>query len=141
MPIYEYSCGACEHRFETIQKISEAPLRDCPECGAETLKKLPSAPVFRLKGSGWYETDFKTDNKRNVADAGERPADGDKADSSGKADKGKAGGAEAGGKKGDGGTGGKSEKAGKKAGDAKAGGKKGDGGTGGKSADASPAAA
>ena len=70
MPIYEYACGSCEHRFETIQRASEDPLRDCPECGDETLKKLLSAPVFRLKGSGWYETDFKTGDKKNVSDSG-----------------------------------------------------------------------
>ena len=70
MPIYEYACRSCEHRFETIQRASEEPLRDCPECGDATLKKLLSAPVFRLKGSGWYETDFKSGDKRNVADSG-----------------------------------------------------------------------
>ena len=69
MPIYEYACRACEHQFESIQKASEEPLRDCPACGEATLRKLLSAPVFRLKGSGWYETDFKTGDKRNVADA------------------------------------------------------------------------
>ena len=79
MPIYEYACGSCEHRFETIQRASEQPLRDCPECGDATLKKLLSAPVFRLKGSGWYETDFKTGDKKNVSDAG----DGDKSKGSG----------------------------------------------------------
>ena len=80
MPIYEYACRSCEHRFESIQKASEVPLRDCPECGEATLRKLLSAPVFRLKGSGWYETDFKTGDKRNVAetrDAGGAGAEGD----------------------------------------------------------------
>ena len=90
MPIYEYACGSCEHRFETIQRASEEPLRDCPECGDATLKKLLSAPVFRLKGSGWYETDFKTGDKRNVSDGGDAPpgaADaGGKADAKAKAD-------------------------------------------------------
>ena len=85
MPIYEYACGSCEHRFETIQKASEQPLRDCPECGEEALKKLLSAPVFRLKGSGWYETDFKTNDKRNVSDGPE--AAGGKAEPDAKADK------------------------------------------------------
>lgn len=71
MPFYEYQCSSCGHHLETMQKITEAPLRKCPECGRSTLKKLLSAPVFRLKGSGWYETDFKTDkeHKRNLADA------------------------------------------------------------------------
>ena len=68
MPIYEYACRACDHAFETMQKASESPLEDCPECGEPQLKKLLSAPVFRLKGSGWYETDFKSgDKKRNLA--------------------------------------------------------------------------
>ena len=74
MPIYEYACGSCEHRFETIQKASEGALRDCPECGEASLKKLLSAPNFRLKGSGWYETDFKTGDKRNVAQSAEADA-------------------------------------------------------------------
>lgn len=109
MPIYEYACGACEHRFETIQRASEAPLRDCPSCGEATLKKLLSAPVFRLKGSGWYETDFKTGNKRNVSDA----PDGSGSDAA--SDNGSSGG--------DGGTKGKAgeaDKNGGKSGDAKA---------------------
>ncbi|MCO6441325.1 MAG: zinc ribbon domain-containing protein [Nitrococcus mobilis] len=67
MPIYEYMCNACGHEMETLQAISEAPLRDCPECGQAELRKLISAPIFRLKGGGWYETDFKTNNKRNLA--------------------------------------------------------------------------
>jgi putative FmdB family regulatory protein len=67
MPIYEYQCGACGHTLETLQKISEPPLTTCPACGAEALKKLVSASAFRLKGGGWYETDFKTGNKKNVA--------------------------------------------------------------------------
>ena len=75
MPIYEYACGTCRHRFETIQRASEAPLKDCPTCGESALKKLLSAPVFRLKGSGWYETDFKTGSKRNVADSGDGARD------------------------------------------------------------------
>ena len=71
MPIYEYACGTCEHRFETIQRASEERLKDCPACGESALKKLLSAPVFRLKGSGWYETDFKTGGKKNVSDSGD----------------------------------------------------------------------
>jgi len=69
MPIYEYQCQKCEHVLEALQKISEEPLRFCPECGAEELKRLISAPRFRLKGSGWYETDFKKDKdkRRNLA--------------------------------------------------------------------------
>ena len=68
MPIYEYACRACGHAFETMQKASEPRLTVCPACGEPQLKKLLSAPVFRLKGSGWYETDFKSgDKKRNLA--------------------------------------------------------------------------
>ena len=85
VPIYEYACRSCEHRFETIQRASEEPLRDCPECGDATLKKLLSAPVFRLKGGGWYETDFKSGDKRNVADS----ADSDRPDKSNGEDKAK----------------------------------------------------
>ena len=70
MPIYEYGCGACGHHLEALQKMSEAPLRKCPECGKQQLKRLVSAPQFRLKGSGWYETDFKNKNetKRNLVE-------------------------------------------------------------------------
>ena len=59
MPIYEYECGSCLHKFESIQKISDPLLTDCPECGKSTLKKLISAVGFQLKGTGWYATDFK----------------------------------------------------------------------------------
>ncbi|MDE1462360.1 FmdB family zinc ribbon protein [Spartinivicinus poritis] len=71
MPIYEYLCGQCEHTHEVIQKISDDPLTTCPQCGVDALKKLLSAPAFRLKGSGWYETDFKTGAKKNLVDSGE----------------------------------------------------------------------
>jgi putative FmdB family regulatory protein len=69
MPFYEYQCDACGHHLEALQKISEAPLRKCPDCGKSKLRRLISPPVFRLKGSGWYETDFKSDKegKRNLA--------------------------------------------------------------------------
>ena len=68
MPFYEYECSACKYYTEVLQKISEPPLRKCPSCGKQALKRLVSAPVFRLKGSGWYETDFKSDKeqKRNL---------------------------------------------------------------------------
>ncbi|WP_114195132.1 FmdB family zinc ribbon protein [Edaphovirga cremea] len=59
MPIYEYACSACNHRLEKLQKLSDAPLTDCPECGQPSLKKLISAAGFQLKGTGWYATDFK----------------------------------------------------------------------------------
>jgi len=74
MPFYEYECSACKFYVEALQKISEPPLSKCPSCGKDTLHRLISAPVFRLKGSGWYETDFKSDkeNKRNLV--GDEPA-------------------------------------------------------------------
>lgn len=59
MPIYEYQCEECGHNLEAIQKFSDAPLTECPSCGKESLKKLVSAAAFKLKGGGWYETDFK----------------------------------------------------------------------------------
>jgi putative FmdB family regulatory protein len=77
MPIYEYQCTKCLHHLEALQKISDKPLRECPECGKHSLKRLMSAPLFRLAGSGWYETDFKSDkeNKRNlVGEKGESAA-------------------------------------------------------------------
>ena len=64
MPIYEYECRACGHRLEKLQKISDAPLKDCPACGQPGLRKLVSAVAFRLKGEGWYETDFKDEKSR-----------------------------------------------------------------------------
>ena len=67
MPIYEYQCQACDHQLEALQKISDAPKLDCPACGEPALKKQVSAVAFRLKGSGWYETDFKTGDKKNLA--------------------------------------------------------------------------
>jgi putative FmdB family regulatory protein len=67
MPIYEYRCDDCGHELEAMQKMSDEPLTDCPECGKPALKKLISATGFRLKGGGWYETDFKGGNQRNVA--------------------------------------------------------------------------
>ena len=67
MPIYEYECEACGYHHEAIQKISDAPLLECPSCGRSALKKLISAAGFRLSGSGWYETDFKQKDKRNLA--------------------------------------------------------------------------
>jgi putative FmdB family regulatory protein len=71
MPFYEYECQACKYYTEVMQKITDAPLIKCPSCGKRQLKKLVSAPVFRLKGAGWYETDFKTDkdSKRNLVGA------------------------------------------------------------------------
>ncbi len=67
MPIYGYACQSCGHTLDALQKIADDPLVDCPACGAPALKRQLSAPRFRLKGKGWYETDFKTDNQRNLA--------------------------------------------------------------------------
>jgi len=69
MPFYEYECQNCKFYTELLQKVSDPPLTKCPSCGKNRMKKLISAPVFRLKGGGWYETDFKSDkeNKRNLA--------------------------------------------------------------------------
>ena len=80
MPIYEYECAACGHYLDALQKVSDAPLKKCPACGKPKLRKLISAPSFRLKGGGWYETDFKSGNKRNLADGGkdDMPATKDK---------------------------------------------------------------
>ncbi len=75
MPFYEYECANCKYYIEIMQKVSDAPLRKCPSCGKNTMKKLVSAPVFRLKGAGWYETDFKSDKegKRNLAEKEKEP--------------------------------------------------------------------
>ncbi len=80
MPIYEYRCTACDHELEVIQKLSDPELRDCPVCGQPELKKLMSAVGFRLKGSGWYETDFKNGSqKKNVAKDDSSPVSESKA--------------------------------------------------------------
>jgi len=67
MPIYEYKCQSCGHELEAIQKMSDAALTDCPQCKESALKKRISAAGFRLSGGGWYETDFKTGKKKNLA--------------------------------------------------------------------------
>ena len=94
MPIYEYECNNCGHTLDALQKISDSPMRKCPECGRMKLRRLVSAPKFRLKGEGWYETDFKSDNQRNLAgndsdqpkDTG-KDKDKDKGKDNGKQDK------------------------------------------------------
>lgn len=73
MPIYEYACKSCGHTLDALQKMSDDLLVDCPECGEAALKRLLSAPRFRLKGEGWYETDFKKDNQRNLAKGDTEP--------------------------------------------------------------------
>ena len=76
MPIYEYQCEQCGHKLEKLQKISDEPLKTCPQCGNQSLKKLVSAVAFRLKGGGWYETDFKTGDKKNVTDLTDKKSGG-----------------------------------------------------------------
>lgn len=84
MPIYEYKCGKCEHEFEALQKMSDEPLKTCPSCDQDALIKKVSAAAFRLKGGGWYETDFKSGNKKNLAAADKPP--GSAESKSGKSD-------------------------------------------------------
>lgn len=88
MPIYEYLCGACGHTLDALQKLSDEPLLHCPTCGEPQLKRQLSAPRFRLKGKGWYETDFKgkDDKKRNLAQSDSAP-DSKPADSGKSGDK------------------------------------------------------
>ena len=89
MPFYEYECSACKFYVETLQKISEPPLRKCPSCKKPAMKRLISAPVFRLKGGGWYETDFKAglEAKRNLAGEKEPAPDSATAAKADKAEK------------------------------------------------------
>jgi putative FmdB family regulatory protein len=106
MPIYEYRCAGCGHTLDALQKLADEPLKDCPECDEPSLKRLISAPAFRLKGGGWYETDFKSDKekKRNLADGTERKPGDDKpgsGDTAAKADAGSKGAETSGDKKGD----------------------------------------
>ncbi|MDP2284403.1 MAG: zinc ribbon domain-containing protein [Pseudohongiella sp.] len=82
MPIYEYQCKECGHRMEAIQRFSDAPLTQCPVCQKQALSKQISAPSFRLKGGGWYETDFKTTNKRHGTQEGDGSAASSKPESS-----------------------------------------------------------
>ena len=85
MPIYEYRCESCEQTLEALQRMSDKPLKLCPSCGKETLSKMVSAASCRLKGGGWYETDFKTgDKKKNLSgdsqsSGADKPAASDKA--------------------------------------------------------------
>ena len=100
MPIYEYACKNCEHTLDALQKLSDDLLLECPACGQPQLKRLISAPRFRLKGSGWYETDFKKDKQRNLSKGegdGAPSAKSETSDSSSGGDK--SGGEKAGGEK------------------------------------------
>jgi putative FmdB family regulatory protein len=68
MPFYEYQCTKCGHEEEVLQKISDKPLKKCPACGKSAMQKKVSAAAFRLKGGGWYETDFKSGSQKNIAE-------------------------------------------------------------------------
>jgi putative FmdB family regulatory protein len=70
MPIYEYKCSECGHFMDALQGVNDSPLEVCPECSEKSLKRLISAPNFRLSGEGWYETDFKTGSRKNIAEDG-----------------------------------------------------------------------
>jgi len=80
MPIYEYLCGECAHTLDALQKLSDDPLVYCPQCGAAALKRQMSAPSFRLKGGGWYETDFKSDKRKNISEGDSKSPDAKPAD-------------------------------------------------------------
>jgi putative FmdB family regulatory protein len=84
MPIYEYVCNECGHEFDALQKMSDPPLSDCPDCKKTALKKKISAPGFRLSGSGWYETDFKSGNQKNLSkgDSADKDSSGKSSDKS-----------------------------------------------------------
>ena len=103
MPIYEYQCQNCGHEMEALQKMADAPLTRCPACNEDSLKKLVSAAAFKLTGSGWYETDFKNNNKAKAANnsdsgsgSGSSSGDSAAAAKSGSADKSSSSGADAG---------------------------------------------
>lgn len=83
MPIYEYQCQSCGHKMEKLQKLSDDPLKICPKCNESRLTKLVSAAGFRLKGGGWYETDFKTGKKKNVTSTSSDTSSSGSSDSSG----------------------------------------------------------
>ena len=96
MPIYPYVCTECGHEFDALQKVSDDPLTECPACGKHALRKRLTAPAFKLKGTGWYETDFKHgakaaqkteggDGKEGRTDSGKESAPADKKESGGKA--------------------------------------------------------
>jgi len=80
MPIYEYKCQSCGHELEKLQRISDPNLTDCPSCNESALQRLVSAPGFRLKGAGWYETDFKKGSKKNLHEPGENKSSDTKPD-------------------------------------------------------------
>ena len=90
MPIYEYKCSECGHFMDALQGVNDSPLEVCPECSEKSLKRLISAPNFRLSGEGWYETDFKTGNRKNIAENGKsetKKKESDQQSSDSKSDK------------------------------------------------------
>ena len=80
MPIYAFACDACGHEFDRLQKLSDPDPDACPACGKPAVKRMVTAPTFRLAGGGWYETDFKKDGKRNLAGDAAKPADAKRTD-------------------------------------------------------------
>jgi putative FmdB family regulatory protein len=86
MPIYGYACKNCSHTLDALQKMSDDALLECPECGEPALKRQLSAPRFRLKGQGWYETDFKKDNQRNISKSDAQSGSTAKAEKTDKSD-------------------------------------------------------
>jgi len=86
VPIYEYVCKSCQHQLEALQKLSDAPLVECPQCHQPTLQKKISAAGFRLSGSGWYETDFKSGGKKNLAGENKGESTGQKSGEAGSGD-------------------------------------------------------
>lgn len=89
MPIYEYVCDDCGHELEALQGLSDELLSECPDCGHAALRRKISAAAFRLKGSGWYETDFKKDNRRNLAGDQKSSGQSEGSPSDGKSSEGK----------------------------------------------------
>ncbi len=85
MPIYAYKCESCGHAKDVLQKMSDAPLVDCPACGAPAFKKQLTAAGFQLKGSGWYVTDFR--DGKGGAGVGEKAKEGEKPKESGSTEK------------------------------------------------------
>jgi len=75
MPIYAYKCGSCGHAKDVLQKMSDAPLTECPACNAQAFSKQLTAPGFQLKGTGWYATDFKNGGSKAAAPAAASAAD------------------------------------------------------------------
>lgn len=88
MPIYAYKCADCGHVKELLQKISDAPLTDCPDCGRPSMAKMVTAAGFQLKGSGWYATDFRNkDSGRKGSKPDSKDSDGKSSNPDGKSSK------------------------------------------------------